>query len=361
MTRGRREDERERTARRYKCEIDVAEGLGEIAGDEIVRLLGTRALLRAVEQRQAAPAVAYLEYSGDLRALLRLKTVLAAFVVLRFPIPRPKALLSNEHLPRLLDLIAQIVALHPQGAFATLELGAAGADSTVMRRIAAELAERAGLAVADERGDVFVRLRPAPGADGWDALVRISPRPLATRAWRVCSREGALNGSVAHAMALLTHPAPGDVFLNLACGSGTLLVERLSAAPAQRAIGCDTSDEALACARSNLLAAGHTGAELHGWDARALPLPSASVSALAADLPFGHLVGSHAQNVALYPAILREAARVATPGAPFALITHEVRLAEALLAQLPAWQVEQVVRVTLGGLHPRIFLLRRAN
>jgi tRNA G10 N-methylase Trm11 len=126
-----------------------------------------------------------------------------------------------------------------------------------------------------------------------------------------------------------------------------------------RAIGCDTSDEALACARSNLLAAGHTTPELHGWDARALPLPDASVSALAADLPFGHLVGSHAQNVELYPAILREAARVAVPGAPFALITHEVRLAEDSLAQLPAWQVDQVLRVTLGGLHPRIFLLRR--
>jgi 23S rRNA G2445 N2-methylase RlmL len=355
MARGRAEG----AERRYVCEIDVAEGLGEIARDEIARLLGGKARLRELEQRRAAPAVVRLEYSGDLRTLLRLKTVLAAFVTLRFPVPRPKALLSNEHLPRLLELITHVISLHPTGAFATLELGAAGADSSVMRRIAAELAGRAGLQAADERGDVFVRLRPARGAEGWEALVRISPRPLTTRAWRVCSREGALNGSVAHAMALLTRPDPRDVFLNLACGSGTLLVERLLAGPAARAIGCDTSDEALACARSNLLAAGHTSAELHGWDARALPLPDASVTALAADLPFGHLVGSHAQNVELYPAILREAARVALPGAPFALITHEVRLAEDSLAQLPAWRVDQVLRVTLGGLHPRIFLLRR--
>ena len=357
--RSRRADEGRGAERRYECEIDVTEGLGEIARDEAERLLGAKARLYGLEQRRASPAVVRLAYSGDLRALLRLKTALAAFAVLRFPIPRPKALLSNEHLPRLLDLIAEIIALHPPRSFSTIELGAAGSDSSVMRRIAAELAGRAGLEVADERGDVFVRLRPALGGEGWEALVRISPRPLATRAWRVCSREGALNGSVAHAMALLTRPAPGDVFLNLACGSGTLLVERLSAAPARRAIGCDISDEALACARSNLLAAGHTGAELQPWDARALPLPDASISALAADPPFGHLVGSHAHNVALYPAILREAARVAAPGAPFALITHEVRLAEDILAQLPAWRVDQVIRVTQGGLHPRIFLLRK--
>jgi SAM-dependent methyltransferase len=357
MARGRAEG----AGRRYDCEVDVAEGLGEIARDEAARLLGARAGAIVLEQPRAAPAVLRLHYSGDPRALLRLRTALAAFVALRFPIPRPKALLSNEHLPRLAGLIDEVITLHPPGAFATLELGAAGSDSSVMRRIAAELAGRAGLEVADERGDVFVRLRPARGAEGWEALVRISPRPLATRSWRVCSREGALNGSVAHAMALLTRPDARDVFLNLACGSGTLLVERLIAAPARRAIGCDTSDEALACARSNLLAAGQTAAELHGWDARALPLPDAGVTSLAADLPFGHLVGSHAQNVALYPAILREAARVAAPGAPFALITHEVRLAEEILAQLPAWRVEQVLRITLGGLHPRIFLLRRGE
>src|SRR5947208_2669780 len=81
--------------------------------------------------------------------------------------------------------------------------------------------------------------------------------------------------------------------------------------------------------------------------------------ARSADLPFGHLVGSHEENVALYPAILREAARVARREAPFVLITHEVRLTEALLAASPEWATDAMLRVTLGGLHPRIFVLRR--
>jgi hypothetical protein len=65
-------------------------------------------------------------------------------------------------------------------------------------------------------------------------------------------------------------------------------------------------------------------------------------------------------NVAAYPRILQEAARVARSGARFGLITHEVRLMEQLLASAPdTWAVEDVLRVELGGLHPRIFVLRK--
>ncbi|RRR75605.1 MAG: RNA methyltransferase, partial [Candidatus Viridilinea halotolerans] len=87
--------------------------------------------------------------------------------------------------------------------------------------------------------------------------------------------------------------------------------------------------------------------------------PNASINAINADLPFGHLVGSHDENVRLYPALLDEAARVARPDARCALLSHEVRLMERLLAERPQWQVEQALRVDLGGLYPRIFLLRR--
>ena len=146
----------------------------------------------------------------------------------------------------------------------------------------------------------------------------------------------------------------------MACGSGTLLIERLACAPVKQAIGCDTSAEALACAQANIEASGYAASiALHDWDARALPLSEASVDALCADLPFGHLVGSHGQNVSLYPALMAEAARVARPGALFSLITHEVRLMETVLVRSAAWQVEGTFRLTLGGLHPRIFVLRR--
>jgi len=342
----------------YRCEADVAVGLEEFARAELVRRFGDAVRL---DETPAVPGAIGFEYVGDLLALLDLRIALAVSLVQGFAVPRPRALLGDQHLRLLLNGVAAVGALHPPVAFSTLRLDAAGAQSAVMQRLAGELAQQAGLRVTAGPADLELRLRRPPGgASGWEALIRLSPRPLSARAWRVCNLEGALNATVAHAMALLTAPRPQDVFLNVACGSGTFLVERLAQGRAARAIGCDLSPRALTCARANLDAAGLTRqVELQPWDATALPLPDASVDALCADLPFGHLTGSHAANMALYPAVLREAARVARPGSRFALITHERRLATAALDDNPAWQVERWFPVALGQITPTVFLARR--
>ncbi len=338
-----------------RIEVVTPEGLEPIARAEL-RRMGRTVQLAPGE----APGVIPIRYSGELRALLGLRAATSVYLARGFAVPRPKALLGDEHFRAALALAETAMRLHPAGAYRTLYLSAAGAESAVLNRLKQDMAARLGLAVGEEDGDLLLRLRRAADGASWELLARLSPRPLATRAWRVCNLEGALNGPVAHAMATMCAPADGDVYLNLGCGSGTLLIERLLIRSARRVVGCDISATALACARANLEAAGLAGrVELTDWDARSLPLRDASVDAITADLPFGHLVGSHAENLELYPALLAEAARVARPGARCALLSHEVRLMERLLAASPAWSLEESVRVDLGGLYPRIFLLRR--
>jgi len=92
-----------------------------------------------------------------------------------------------------------------------------------------------------------------------------------------------------------------------------------------------------------------------------LPLADGSVDVIYSDLPFGNAIGSHDENVALYPALLAEAARVATPGAACLLLTHEVELLQKLLLTDSAWQTERVEKIRLRGLYPRIFSLRRCR
>jgi 23S rRNA G2445 N2-methylase RlmL len=172
--------------------------------------------------------------------------------------------------------------------------------------------------------------------------------------------EGALNGPVAHAMALLSQPDPGDVFVNLACGSGTLLIERLSCGKVHHAVGCDFDPLALDCAHKNIRAGGYDRQiDLVLADIRQVPFADHFANVLCADLPFGYLVGRHAENLRLYPRVLEEAARIAQPSARFVVITHEVHLMDTILAQLRLWHLETIIPVSLRGLHPRIFLLRR--
>lgn len=333
-------------------EAEIAEGLLPIASNEIATILGKSGSIGKSHRADSLP----FRYDGKFQDLLQLRKVLAVYALLHFDVPRPKALLGHQHFQRMMDVARPIIT---HAKFQTLAINAAGSDSSVMLRLKEELAKALGLTVGEEEGDLLLRIRRSPKSQTWDVLIRISPRPQASRAWRVCNYQGALNASVAAAMIELTNPTPQDTFLNIACGSGTILIERALDSTAQAIIGVDISSLALDCARQNIAAADCKSIQILEGDATNLPQADASISALAADLPFGQLQGSHSENQRLYPALLREAARVAKKGARFALLSHEVKLMEQCLKANQDWLVLSVQMITLTGLHPRIFLLER--
>ncbi len=337
-------------------EAEVLPGLKPFALEELHRQFGAAICVEPTEDEESIR----FGYRGDMRSLLGLRTVVAVYQVEHFSIPRPRALLGHAHFARLMRCVEAVRRLHPAAAFRTFRVSAAGAGSAVFRRLRTEISTHTGLADDPEAGNLLLRVRPAAHG-GWEVLIRLSPRPLSARAWRVCDMPGALNATIAAAMVEWTHPAPDDRFLNLMCGSGTLLIERLLRGPAALAVGCDIDQAALACAEENLIAARlSTAVQLLQMDATHLDFPERSFTALAVDLPWGQLVGSREEVEDLYPAVLTEAARVAMPGAPFVLITHAVRLFERLLPRVShLWQVEGSRKVFQGGQHPRIYLLRR--
>lgn len=341
----------------FVCEAEVAEGVEAFAREELRDRYPRHARL---EPQQESGSIRFT-YSGDLRLLPRLRTVEAVFLAQRFDVPRPRALMGDASF-RLLVRQAQTVLDLYSGQFKTLYLSAAGAHTPVMTRLKEDLARHTRLKVADEKGDLLIRVRPSKDG-GWETLIRLTPRPLVTREWRVCNYEASLNATVAHVMALMTQPTAQDVFVNLGCGSGTLLIERLSAKRAQRLIGIDNNPQQLVCAAANLEASdsrdGAGAVQLVRADMTAAPLPTGCADAVCADLPFGQKVGSHKHNQTLYPRVLDEAARLVKPGGCMVLITHEIRLMEQLMAQAQPWRLEQQIRVTLRGLHPALYLLRR--
>lgn len=339
----------------------MVEGLEDFAREELQsRFAGRVSFVKGKDEPQLSGAVRF-HYTGSLRALFSVRSVASIYLVQRFPVPRPRALLGHEHFHTIVKQIEYVRDLHPAAVFRTIHLDAAGSHTKVMTRLISELANVSGLALDDSAGDLQLRVRrPPDGGDGWEALIRLTPRPLSTRNWRVCNYEGALNASVAHIMALLTEPKASDVFLNLASGSGSILIERAGWGPARHIVGCDNNRHALNCAAANIAASNCSNRiRLNEGDLRALPYANHAGDALCADLPFGQRVGSHEDNRALYPHCLREAARVAKPGARFVLLTHEIRLLEPLLRSTNDWKTENVLKITLRGLHPRIYVLTR--
>mgnify|MGYP001167422551 CR=1 FL=1 len=338
---------------RYLCEVEVTTGLESVSQDEITERFGKVVVL--LPQERAGEI--QFHFTGSLGQLRSLQTVYAAYVVYEFDIPRPRALLGDAHFRRLLAQIELVQDL--SSGYGSFSVAAAGSDSSVMRRIKEEIAAHTGLLLAEEKGDLFIRIRPYRSV--WQTLIRLSPRPLVTRAWRVCNLEGALNAATAHAMIRLGQPKTTDVFLNIGCGSGTLLIERASYGDAARIIGVDHDPNALNCTRTNIAAANETHIEILHADMTRLPLSDAVVNCAAADLPFGQLMGDHETNVNLYPRVLNEMGRVIAAGGRFVVITHEMRLMDRLLSKNHQWTSEQAIQVNLRGLHPKIYVLRRTT
>lgn len=334
-------------------EVEFAPGLLAIVRDETTKMIENKGHIIASYRDDSLQ----FTYEGDFSDLFALRTVISLYQVMQFEIPRPKALLGHEHFHRLVNAIQEQLDLQD---YDSLYVSAAGSESAVMQRIKTELGQYLNLEIGDEEGDLLLRMRRTPKTkQGWDILFRLTPRPLATREWRVCNYEGALNASVAAAIVKLTNPTEQDHFLNIACGSGTMMIERASTQFATLS-GCDISSDVLRCASENLSASNFDDYTLLQSDAIQLPFMSQSIDKLVADLPFGQLVGSHDENEWLYPAILHEAGRIAKKKARFVIISHEIRLMDSILSNQHSWKlINPAIKITLSGLHPRIYVLER--
>lgn len=339
---------------------EVVAGIEDLAAVELAELGGTAIEpgdggLRFVHRHPAA-----LTDSGMLAAVYR---------ELRYAVPRPKALLGDAAARTLAAAVGRAARAY-RPAMRTFRLAAAGSDSAVFRRLAASLAAGTGLVEDQTDGELLIRVRPYHQAQesGWEALVRLSPRPLSTRAWRVCNRPGGLNANVAVALNEMVGHDPHGAYLNLMCGSGTLLVERALAGPHGLLVGLDSEQDALTCSATNLAAAGvSAGVDLLRGDATDQSLAArllehsggAGFSVIVADVPWGDAVGTHAANRNLHEAVARLAAGLLLAGGRCGIVSHELRLLKQVFELDPAWKTVSRRQVAHGGHNPVVLVVER--
>ncbi len=212
-------------------------------------------------------------------------------------------------------------------------------------------------------GACVLRVRRAPAGYGWQVLIRLSPRPLSVRPWRVAGFPGALNATVAAAAVRMSRPRRTDRVLNLMCGSGTLLVERLLICGAAHAAGVDHDREVLRASDHNLSAAGvREHVQLHLADVNDGWAGQGSYDVIFADPPWGDKVRTPEDAFALHRMLLHRAAELATPKARLVIITHRVKIMRRCLAEPSGrWRLIEEKRVWAKGHHPRIYLLHRQD
>lgn len=337
--------------------LELLEGLAPFVAAELDRSV-PEAIRVAAEPTEIRVEI------DDPARLLELRTVVAAYLSVELDVRRPRGILSPDVLRTCLDAIAAARRIAKPRRFGSFRLSAAGSASQELLRLRGEIEHRTGLADDPDAGELLLRLRrsPAPSTSrGWNLLIRLTPRPLSARSWRVARYPGALNATIAAAMVDLTEPAPDDDFVDLMCGSGTLVIERLAWGSPRRIVACDIAPEALRAARDNQRAS-----KLHGTiefvqaDARCLDEHVRGFNKLVVNLPWGELVGDHAANEELYPAVLRAAQRLARERAVFAVLTHDIRRFERCLGEVEGWVVDDSWRVFQKGHRPKLYRLTRS-
>ena len=178
------------------------------------------------------------------------------------------------------------------------------------------------------------------------------------RRGKVAYHPASLNPTVAYAMIQLLGLEPDDIFLDPACGGGTILAERAALGPTSMLLGGDIWPRALEYARLNFNADG-TPAHLLRWDAGRLPLRDESITRAAANLPFGHRVSHGSAVRRFYRSLLPELARVLQPKGRVALLTSRHRWLPEAAAKVPELHPVSRLRIVLGGKQAFIFIFSR--
>lgn len=333
--------------------IETSGGLEHVTVSELQDLQ-----LKTLEILRVSSGEIQINYAGSNARLLSLQTATAVNLALDFKVPRPKALLGHEHFTRIVSVLDEVINQSTE-SFQTIHIAAAGNTSSVMRRLLNEFASATELEPNLSQGDLNIRIRPSINVDGWQVLVRLTPRPLSVRSWRLSNYEGAINAAVANAI-LRSTLSPGQTrILNVACGSGTFLIELFRMGHhTDCLIGIDNTAYAIESAIENTRSVNTSTLQLLTADMRDLPFMGHCFDYIIADLPFGNLTGSHEENIYLYPMVLDEVARVSVPTASFAIVTHEIKLMNSIIDHSP-WAIKSELKIDLSGLHPRLYVLKK--
>ncbi len=181
--------------------------------------------------------------------------------------------------------------------------------------------------------------------------VRLSDRTMRHRTYKLEHIIASLRPTVAAAMVRLGGIGPGMTILDPMCGAGTILAEAADVANKRRGepvkiLGGDIDPNAVFVASQNLEKLGRI--DLARWDARRLPLPTASVDRIISNPPFGKQLSTIEEVGPLYQAAASEWDRVLKPGGRAVLLAMESELLRGIL-QGRSWIPSRQLRVRLLG------------
>lgn len=193
--------------------------------------------------------------------------------------------------------------------------------------------------------------------------VRLSDKSMRHKDYKVEHLPASLRPTMAAAMVRLAGAGPGQVMLDPMCGAGTIIAEQIISSKQRgegriETWGGDLDMNMLRACASNLRGVGP--ATIAHWDAKRLPIATASVDRIVSNPPFGKQLSTPEEIGPLYKAAVREYHRVLKPGgrAVF-LVMEQEPLRDAIKPY--QWMAQRQMNVEVLGQDAVISVWQKAG
>ena len=236
----------------------------------------------------------YIDNVTHVRKLLSLRSVTNIYLIRRDQRLNPRYI--SNHKSILGELIQGAVGQNPK-VFKTFKLRCAGIQTEEVQQIQEYIQDTYKLTQAEE-ADMEVYIHK-PNTE-WEIGVRLAPRPLSVREYKVEHIKGGINPTIAYAMNSFCDLEHSTSYLNICSGSGTLLIEAAQTNSKLKLLGFDKDNKHNSQAIQNIKKAGLI---------KSIQIKSADIcdnpdygmfDVITADLPFGMQISKDEDLEKLY-------------------------------------------------------------
>ncbi|KAI9018644.1 putative RNA methylase family UPF0020-domain-containing protein [Phycomyces nitens] len=170
-----------------------------------------------------------------------------------------------------------------------------------------------------------------------------------------------LNPCIAYCLARLADPKPGQIILDMCCGTGTIPLEGASKYPNTMWIGSEVNLRTLCVkAKGNLEHSGVSNVDLMVGDGRYLALRSGSIDTVVCDWPWGLREGSYSAIQKLYPKFIKQIGRVLPTHGKALIVTQGQKLFNRVLDyswSKDMWITDSIIPIGIGGYDVYLYTL----
>lgn len=336
--------------------INLIPGLKSVVLDEISKY-------KELKTTEIGENKIYIEFISDFKNIIKLRSILNAYVVKRGEKFNPYFISNHKSvLGELIDIVLGKKEILNKPVFKTFTLRCAGKESKEVLEIQNYIANTYKLTEAE---DADMEIYISKPNDLWEVSVRLTPRPLSLRDYRVANIKGGLNPTIAYAMNTfcnLSLPSNQTSYLNIFSGSGTLLIEAGLSNPKLKLIGFDIDGKSNSLAVQNIKKAGlikqiqlKTADILNNPD-----LGLGKFDIITSDLPFGMQISKNENLEKLYQSFIKYSEENLNSNGSLIVYTTEYELLDKLL-KLSKFNIIKtlnlVVPTSIGSyIYPRIFV-----